>query len=91
MCNFCFNIITKILASRLAKILPKIIEQSQTGFIKEIMIHNNILIGQKIMGLLGKKVDSSNVVIKLDMSKAYDRVHWLFWTKTLRKFISLKF
>lgn len=37
-----------------------------------------------------QKIDSktrgSNVLLKLDMAKAYDRMSWLFILKTMRKF-----
>lgn len=38
------------------------------------------------MSLIGRKSHGPTVVIKLDLSKAYDRVSWLFLLKTLRKF-----
>lgn len=38
------------------------------------------------MSYLGKKVTGSNIVIKLDMAKAFDRVSWVFLTKVLWRF-----
>lgn len=38
------------------------------------------------MSLIGRKTHGPNVVIKLDLSKAYDRVLWIFLIKILRKF-----
>ena len=35
---------------------------------------------------IGKKIRGGNVVLKLDMSKAYDRVSWLHIIGVLRKF-----
>lgn len=45
----------------------------------------NILLTQEIVTYISKMGNPTNVVIKLDMTKAYDRVSWLFRTKILRK------
>lgn len=40
---------------------------------------------QEIVAEIRKRGKIPNLVIKLDMIKAYDRVDWLFLTKVLRK------
>lgn len=40
---------------------------------------------QEILAEIGKRGSPPNLVIKLDMMKAYDRVEWLYLTKVLRK------
>ncbi|XP_059310981.1 uncharacterized protein LOC132062423 [Lycium ferocissimum] len=45
----------------------------------------NVLLTQ-IVRDIKKRTKTANVVVKLDMAKAYDRVSWLFLTKVLRKF-----
>nr|XP_009786204.1 PREDICTED: uncharacterized protein LOC104234350 [Nicotiana sylvestris] len=72
----CSNkIISKIMSSRLNSILPKIIFNNQTGFLKGISITENVLLAQEIIHGIGKKNFRGNTVIKLDMAKAYDRVN----------------
>lgn len=45
----------------------------------------NVLLAQEIIREIRLRTKSANVVIKLDMTKAYDRLSWLFITKVLRK------
>ncbi|XP_075077069.1 uncharacterized protein LOC142163822 [Nicotiana tabacum] len=57
-----------------------------SGFVKGKNIVENILLTQEIVTdiRLRTKV-GPNVILKLDMTKAYDRLSWLFLTKVLRK------
>ncbi|XP_070021730.1 uncharacterized protein [Nicotiana sylvestris] len=69
--------------------LPKSVTHTnleQAGFVKGRSIVENVLLTQEIITdiRLRTKV-GPNVMIKLDMTKAYYRLSWLFLTKTLRK------
>ncbi|XP_070041120.1 uncharacterized protein [Nicotiana tomentosiformis] len=55
------------------------------GFVKGRSIVENILLTQKIVTDIRKRGRPSNVVIKLDMAKAYDRLSWLFLRKVSRQ------
>ncbi|XP_027152155.1 uncharacterized protein LOC113758673 [Coffea eugenioides] len=76
LCNFFNKFLSRILAERLASVLPKIISPQQTGFVKGRNITENYLLAQELVSSIGKKNRGGNVVMKLDMSKAYDRVAW---------------
>ena len=80
------KIISKILASRLAPILPKIISLNQSGFIKGRMITDNILLAQEMVEQIKTKRRGGNTILKLDMTKAYDRISWVFLISVMRKF-----
>lgn len=75
---------SKILNVRLATILPRIICISQSGFVKVRSITENIL-AQEIINDIGKPSRGGNVVLMLDMTKAYDSVSWNFLCIFLRK------
>ncbi|KAK5825362.1 hypothetical protein PVK06_020187 [Gossypium arboreum] len=74
-------------------ILPDCTSQNQSAFVPGRMIHDNILIAHELLHYHQISNHSSNkgCVIKLDMSKAYNRVEWNFieaiminsWTKRL--------
>ncbi|KAL0305119.1 UNVERIFIED_CONTAM: LINE-1 retrotransposable element O protein [Sesamum calycinum] len=49
------------------------------------LISDNILLAQELIHTLDEKRRYENVVYKLDMAKAYDRVQWQFLYNVLRK------
>lgn len=82
--TFSSKIISKVLATRLAHILPKVIDEQQSGFIKGRSIHDTIALAQEMLHDLDRKVYGGIVVFKFDMSKAYDRVEWRFLLKAMK-------
>ncbi|KAL9674277.1 hypothetical protein QQ045_030548 [Rhodiola kirilowii] len=80
LCTVVMKIITKALANRLKEVLPAIIAQTQSAFIGGRLITDNILIAHEashfIRGIHKQK--NGYISMKLDMSKAYDRVEWYF-------------
>ncbi|XP_019248523.1 PREDICTED: uncharacterized protein LOC109227780 [Nicotiana attenuata] len=83
--NFLNKIISKVIGSRLAHILPAIIFANQSGFVKGRSISENIMLAQEIVQGIKKPNIGSNVVIKFDTAKAYDRVSWGFTCIMLRR------
>ncbi|XP_019248698.1 PREDICTED: uncharacterized protein LOC109227964 [Nicotiana attenuata] len=83
--NFINKIISNVICSWLGPILPKIIFANQSGFVKGGKIFENIMLGQEIVHGIKKPTVGSNVVIKLDMAKAYDRVSRIFTCIMLRR------
>nr|XP_016450378.1 PREDICTED: uncharacterized protein LOC107775192 [Nicotiana tabacum] len=84
--NFVNKIFSKVIHERLVEFLPNLISQEQAGFVKGRSIVENVLLTQEIITDIRLRTKAGpNVVIKLDMTKAYDRLSWLFLTKMLRK------
>ena len=76
LCNVLYKIFSKVLANRLKKILPTIITEHQSAFAKNKLITDNILVAFESLNSM-KNMSTGNtgyMVIKLDMSKVYDRV-----------------
>ncbi|XP_016454374.2 uncharacterized protein LOC107778605 [Nicotiana tabacum] len=80
--NFVNKMFSRVVHERLAVLLPNLISEEQAGFVKGMSIVENVLLTQEIIKdiRLRTKV-GPNVVTKLDMAKAYDRLSWLFLTK----------
>ncbi|XP_024039324.1 uncharacterized protein LOC127898872 [Citrus sinensis] len=87
LCNVIYRIIAKTIANRLKPILLQIISPTQSAFIPNRLISDNVIIGyeclHKIRHSQGKK--KGLVALKLDISKAYDRVEWSFLKQTMKK------
>ncbi|XP_027120639.2 uncharacterized protein [Coffea arabica] len=86
LCNFVNKLISRVLADRLAQVLPKIISPQQSGFVRGRLISDNFLLAQGLLSNMGRTSRNADVALKLDMAKAYDRVSWIFLTMVLRRF-----
>jgi hypothetical protein len=80
-------VISKILANRLKHVLPEIISPSQSAFVPGRLITDNVLLAYELTHHLNlkKKGREGVAAIKLDMSKAYDRIEWPFLRKMMAK------
>lgn len=80
LCNVLYKIIVKTIANRLKKCLPSIISIEQSAFVLGRQILDNILVAFETMHKLKrqKRGKDTLMALKLDISKAYDRVEWEF-------------
>ena len=74
------NLYPRFLENRLKVVLPDIISPTQSAFVPGRMITNNVLLAYEITHMMHRKKGGRDgyVAVKLDMSKAYDRVEWQF-------------
>ncbi|KAL0411762.1 UNVERIFIED_CONTAM: hypothetical protein Slati_3765900 [Sesamum latifolium] len=85
LCNVTNKIMSKLLYKKLAQALSDLISPSQSGFVPDRLISDNNLMAQEMIYHLDLRYKNSNLVIKLDMSKAYDRVNWNFLITVMQK------
>ncbi|KAJ0075024.1 hypothetical protein Patl1_34399 [Pistacia atlantica] len=79
LCNVLYKILAKVLAND-AKNLATIISPSQSAFIPDRLITDNAIVAFEVMHTMntGLKGKDGYMALKLDMSKAYDRLKWSF-------------
>ncbi|KAK3231579.1 hypothetical protein Dsin_003460 [Dipteronia sinensis] len=79
--------VAKALANRLRGVLDEVISETHSAFIPDRLISDNAIIGFECMHALKrwKKGKRGSMALKLDMSKAYDRVEWTFLVGMLSK------
>ncbi|XP_026399788.1 uncharacterized protein LOC113295676 [Papaver somniferum] len=70
--NFFFKICTKILATRLGKVLDNLVSEEQVAFMKGMNIHENISLASEMVNELHIKRNDGNLGLKLDISQAFD-------------------
>lgn len=87
LCNVLYKVISKVLANRLKGVIDSYISEAQNAFIPGRLITDNIMIAFEIMHYMKRKSQGKDgwMALKLDMSKAYDRVEWSFIEAMLLK------
>jgi hypothetical protein len=76
LCNVIYKIISKAIANQLKTVLPSIISQEQSAYIS----------GRLITDTMDTRLKECEgfMAMKLDMSKAYDRLEWDFSEAMMR-------
>eukprot|EP00253_Pinus_taeda_P008502 PITA_08502 len=85
LCNVIYKIVASIVAQRLKLILPSIISPKQTGFVEGRQILDGLVVAQEVLHTLKTKKEKG-MLIKLDLSKAYDRLSWKYLERILKAF-----
>ena len=82
-----YKLIAKVLANRLKKFLPQLILETQSAFLPGRLITDNILITHETFHYMKSKRTGKMglMALKLNISKAYDRVEWSFLEKIMAK------
>ena len=80
--NVVYKILAKTIARRLQPFLPQLIHDSQTGFVQERSIFDNIFLFWEMVATTEEQ-QQDLAILFLDFEKAYDRVDWDFMEGTL--------
>jgi len=85
LCNASYKILAKLLANRIKPLLQKLISPAQGGFVKGTQILDNVIQVQEALysSHFRKK---QGMLIKMDMSNAFDRVNSSFLYMILLSF-----
>ncbi|XP_074305581.1 uncharacterized protein LOC141640800 [Silene latifolia] len=88
LCNVFMRIVSKCISNRLSEVMGYLVGDFQNAFIPGRQISDNILLANEAIHKINshKKGKSGRFALKVDMSKAYDRVQWDFLKAVLLKF-----
>jgi hypothetical protein len=80
LCNVIYKVISKCLVNRLHPLLHDLIAPTQSAFVPGRLITDNALIAFECLHALehGSNTGKKFGALKLDLTKAYDRVDWGF-------------
>jgi len=103
LCNIIYKIVSKVIASRLKLLLPLIISPEQSGYVEGRQIMDGIILTHEIIHSL-KHIKKSSMLLKIDLSKAFDSLSWQYikevllafgfappWVRWIMNFISSSF
>jgi hypothetical protein len=87
LCNVLYKIISKVLANRLKKILNHIISPVQSAFIPRRLITDNVVVAYETLHTMHTRLKGKKgfMAVKVDMSKAYDKIEWNFLEGVMEK------
>lgn len=87
LCNVIYKIVSKVLCNRMKSVLPGLVNLAQSAFVAGRSIQDNILIAFEVIHMMKNKRrgKSGDVALKIDISKAYDKVDWRYLKLILYK------
>ena len=87
LCNVAYKIASKAIANRFKHVLPQLVSENQSAFVARRLISDNVLVASETMYHINQKRKGlvGEMALKLDISKAYDRVEWSCLERIMQK------
>jgi hypothetical protein len=84
-CNVIYKIISKVIAIRLKPIIPFIISKEKSCYVEGRKIMDSVILVHEIIHLL-KRTRTLAMLLKLDLSKYFDKLRWQYMRALLAAF-----
>jgi hypothetical protein len=79
------KVAAKVLSLRLAPKLDDLVSKNQNAFISGRSLHDNFILVRQSMRLL-HRLHEPRLLLKLDLTKAFDTISWAFLFEALRRY-----
>ncbi|KAK1308956.1 hypothetical protein QJS10_CPA09g00001 [Acorus calamus] len=86
LCNQWYKIMSKIIARRIASLLDKLILPQQVAYVPGRIISDNICLAHELAHRMKVNLRGGSMCIKVDISKAFDKLNWGFLKAAMLKF-----
>jgi hypothetical protein len=86
LCNVIYKIITKVIATHLKPILPFVISKEKVGYVEGRKIMDSVILTHEVIHSL-KMTKIPGMLIKLDLSKYFDRISWQYMRSLLESLV----
>lgn len=88
LCNVIVRILSKVLVNRLKPCLGSVISEMQSAFVEGRLLTDNALIAFEVNHYMKRRTQGKRGLagLKIDISKAYDRLEWGFIKNMMLKF-----
>lgn len=80
-----YKIISKVMTNRLKPVMNTIISKEQMSFVPGRSILGGVIVAQEAIHTL-QSMKRPSMLVKLDISKAYDKMDWCFLCKIMQAF-----
>jgi hypothetical protein len=87
LCTVLYKVISKCMVNRLRPILGEIVSINQSAFVPGRLITDNALVAFECLHFIEQNNNANKdfCAYKLDLSKAYDRVDWVFLKNVMQR------
>lgn len=88
LCNVLVRILSKIMTNRLKMCMKSIISENQSAFIEGRLLTDNAMVAFEINHYMRRHTQGNKgmAALKIDISKAYDRLEWNFIRNMMERF-----
>lgn len=77
-CNVIYKLISKLLTTRMKRLIPLFISLNQSTFVKNRLLMENVLLASELVKCYHKDSVTERCAVKIDVSKTFDSVQWSF-------------